>query len=127
MVPLLPKLRGHFAEFLNEGYPDRLGMLYLSTSVGLRYGHLTISLEAFLGGLGSVDLPLAYRRLTITPQAREADLPTSVIALQAWTSPKRRSTYLSASPHCVLIDRRWYGNINPLSIAYASRPRLRPD
>ena len=60
-------------------------MLYPPTSVGLRYGHLTISLEDFLGGIGSTDLPLAYRRLTITPQAREADLPTSVIALQAWT------------------------------------------
>ena len=86
-----------------------------------------ISLEAFLGGIGSADLPLAYRRLTITPQAQEADLPASFIALQAWTSPKRRSTYLSASPLCVFVDHRWYGNINPLSIAYASRPRLRPD
>ncbi len=36
---LLPKLRNHFAEFLNEGYPVPLGMLYLSTCVGLRYGH----------------------------------------------------------------------------------------
>ena len=85
------------------------------------------SLEAFLGGLGSADLPSAYLRLTITPQAREADLPTSVIALQAWTPPKRRSAYLSASPHRVFGGHRWYGNINPLSIAYASRPRLRPD
>jgi hypothetical protein len=85
-APLLPKLRGHFAEFLNEGSPDRLGILYPPTCVGLRYGHLTISLEAFLGGIGSTDLPSAYLRLTIAPQAREADLPTSVIALQAWTS-----------------------------------------
>ena len=35
---LLPKLRNHFAEFLNEGYPVPLGILYLSTCVGLRYG-----------------------------------------------------------------------------------------
>ncbi len=35
---LLPKLRNHFAEFLNEGYPDPLSILYLSTCVGLRYG-----------------------------------------------------------------------------------------
>src|ERR671916_1938835 len=27
-APLLPKLRGKFAEFLNEGSPDRLGILY---------------------------------------------------------------------------------------------------
>ena len=39
-VPLLPKLRGQFAEFLNEGSSDRLGMLYPSTCVGLRYGRL---------------------------------------------------------------------------------------
>ena len=38
-APLLPKLRGHFAEFLNEGSPVHLGILYLPTSVGLRYGH----------------------------------------------------------------------------------------
>ena len=37
-VPLLPKLRGLFAEFLNEGSPVRLGILYLSTCVGLWYG-----------------------------------------------------------------------------------------
>ena len=30
-APLLPKLRGQFAEFLNQGSLDRLGMLYLST------------------------------------------------------------------------------------------------
>ena len=38
-VPLLPKLRGYFAEFLNEGSPVHLGILYLPTCVGLRYGH----------------------------------------------------------------------------------------
>ena len=36
---LLPKLRIHFAEFLNEGSLDRLGILYPSTCGGLRYGH----------------------------------------------------------------------------------------
>ena len=37
-APLLPKLRGHFAEFLNHGSLDRLGILYLTTCVGLGYG-----------------------------------------------------------------------------------------
>ena len=36
--PLLPKLRGHFAEFLQHRSLKRLGMLYLSTCVGLGYG-----------------------------------------------------------------------------------------
>ena len=39
-APLIPKLRGNFAEFLNEGSPDRLGILYPPTCVGLRYGRL---------------------------------------------------------------------------------------
>ena len=33
-APLLPKLRGQFAEFLNEGYLARLSILYLPTCVG---------------------------------------------------------------------------------------------
>ena len=43
-VPLLPKLRGYFAEFLHHDSLDRLGILYLSTSVGLGYGRLNNSL-----------------------------------------------------------------------------------
>lgn len=38
VVPLLPKLRGHFAEFLNHSSPERLSILYLTTCVGLGYG-----------------------------------------------------------------------------------------
>jgi hypothetical protein len=53
---LLPKLRCHFAEFLNQGSLKRLGILSLPTCVGLRYDHLTISLEAFLGSMGSISL-----------------------------------------------------------------------
>ena len=40
-APLLPKLRGHFAEFLNKGYPARLAIFLPPTCVGLRYGRLT--------------------------------------------------------------------------------------
>ena len=39
-APLLPKLRGQFAEFLNHSSLDRLGILYLTTCVGLGYGPL---------------------------------------------------------------------------------------
>ena len=38
-APLLPKLRGHFAEFLNKGSLVRLRILSSPTCVGLRYGH----------------------------------------------------------------------------------------
>ena len=37
-APLLPKLRGNFAEFLNEGYLDHLSILYLPTCVGFGTG-----------------------------------------------------------------------------------------
>ena len=36
--PLIPKLRGHFAEFLQHRSLKRLSMLYQSTCVGLGYG-----------------------------------------------------------------------------------------
>jgi hypothetical protein len=54
MVPLLPKLRGYFAEFLNHSSLDRLGILYLTTCVGLGYGPRKNSLEAFLDSMGSL-------------------------------------------------------------------------
>src|SRR5699024_4875704 len=37
-APLLPELRGHFAEFLNHDTLERLGILYLITCVGLVHG-----------------------------------------------------------------------------------------
>ena len=40
VAPLLPKLRGHFAEFLDNASPVGLGILSPSTCVGLRYGCL---------------------------------------------------------------------------------------
>src|SRR5678815_2150339 len=40
MAPLLPKLRGYFAEFLRESCLAHLGILYLTTCVGFGYGHL---------------------------------------------------------------------------------------
>ena len=56
-APLLPKLRGYFAEFLNHSSLVRLGILYLTTCVGLGYGPCVSSLEAFLGSIGSPNSP----------------------------------------------------------------------
>ena len=39
-APFLSKLRGHFAEFLNNSSLAHLRILSSSTCVGLRYGHL---------------------------------------------------------------------------------------
>ena len=55
-VPLIPKLRGYFAEFLHHDYLDRLGILYQSTCVGLGYGrYMPLAHEAFLGSIGSLN------------------------------------------------------------------------
>lgn len=152
-APLLPKLRGHFAEFLNHDSLDRLGILYLTTCVGLGYGRLWYSLEAFLDSIGSLTSPI---RLGIRSQAHGRR-----IYLSAALRPYTRTTiaamsYLPASPHHLpttssghtltktrhpegrsssarvlsITDSAWahqrrYGNINPLSIDYACRPRLR--
>ena len=51
-APLIPKLRGDFAEFLNEGYLDHLSILYLPTCVGFGTGTRSF-LEDFLGGMAS--------------------------------------------------------------------------
>ena len=45
MAPLLPKLRGYFAEFLRESYLAHLGILYLTTCVGFGYEHPLIWLS----------------------------------------------------------------------------------
>ena len=42
-APLIPKLRGQLAEFLNNPSPVGLRILFLPTCVGLRYGHLVYS------------------------------------------------------------------------------------
>ena len=52
-APLLPKLRGHYAEFLDRGSPDRLGMLYPPTCVGFGTGARGASRAVFLGGMGA--------------------------------------------------------------------------
>ena len=76
-----------FAEFLNQGSLDRLRILYVSTCVGLGYGHLDHSLEAFLGSIGSLASP---RRFGVVPQdvapgfAWETSLHTCPRTTNAW-------------------------------------------
>ena len=52
-APLFPKLRGHFAEFLNKDSPVRLRILFSPTCVGLRYGRLFDKLATFLASVKS--------------------------------------------------------------------------
>ena len=55
-APLLPKLRGNFAEFLNNPSPVGLRILSSSTCVGLRYGRLKYTSHLFSPQLSSASL-----------------------------------------------------------------------
>ena len=96
-APLLPKLRGQFAEFLNQSSPDRLRMLYVPTCVGLGYGHRASSLEAFLGSMGSVASPEAGRRRVSALMPGGFAYRTAYLLAPGQPAPG--STYPPASPH----------------------------
>ena len=69
-APLLPKLRGHFAEFLNHDSLVRLGILCPTTCVGLGYGRLAPSRRGFSRHPRITLLSPTRSRVTITPHPR---------------------------------------------------------
>ena len=71
-APLLPKLRGHFAEFLNNASPAGLRILSSSTCVGLRYGY-GINNSGFSWHI-LYGLPY-FLSVCITPLPYKGDLP----------------------------------------------------
>ena len=75
-APLLPKLRGHFAEFLNNASPVGLRILSSSTCVGLRYGY-DINNSGFSWHMAHM-LPYS-RSVRITPLDYKAGLPTLLL------------------------------------------------
>ena len=54
--PLIPKLRGHFAEFLDHSYLAHLRILSLTTCVGLRYRWLWHIFRSFSWKLSCISL-----------------------------------------------------------------------
>ena len=116
MAPLLPKLRGHFAEFLFEGSSDRLGILYLPTCVGFGTGtsHLPRRFSR-RHGFGHFEL----NALGVPSQADERRISLS-LALRG--CPRSTIAWVGLAypvPPSVIAVGTWYRNINLLSIAYA--------
>ena len=120
-APLLPKLRGHFAEFLNDASSVGLRILSSSTCVGLRYGY-SIHYSGFSRQPES-GTSLLVNSLRITSLAYAADLPTAHL-LSLHRSFLSRFT-LSFCVPTVLISILQCRNLHLLSIGYALRPRLR--
>ena len=118
-APLLPKLRGHFAEFLDNASPAGLRILSSSTCVGLRYGHACND-----SGFSRQQVRTLHycqfaprnvgHSLRSLPRSCPSLVPVSPFPARP-TLPRPRS-----SVHA------WYRNINLLSIGYAFRPHLRP-
>ena len=69
-APLLPKLRGNFAEFLSEGYLDHLSILYSPTCVGFGTGTRVLP-RGFSRRHGVRDSP-ALGPADITSQVKKA-------------------------------------------------------
>ena len=94
----------YFAEFLNEGSLDRLGLLDPPTCVGLRYEYCLFSHRGFSSQFGSIESsagkPANFPSLImVTPKNRETSRicqrsPTSSLDGQTYT----RSIYHPASP-----------------------------
>ena len=122
---LLPKLRSQIAEFLNDSSLERLRILISPTCVGLWYGHLLTWLEVFLGSVGSV----SSRDKIPVPITSWGWMIARIY--QSYPSTGLDSHFQSTDdlPSCVtpslITVKRWYRNINRLSIVYASQPRLR--
>ena len=118
-APLLPKLRGHFAEFLNNASPAGLRILSSSTCVGLRYGR-NINNSGFSRHMAHM-LPYSYfgpHHVFGLIYGFASIPPTSLAPVSSFPAHA-----FHVCPHISVILR--YRNLNLLSIGYASRPRLR--
>ena len=119
-APLLPKLRGHFAEFLNNTSSVGLRILSSSTCVGLRYGY-KIHNSGFSRQLAR-ELPyFCSVRITLWVYcggftSHDSTSLAPVFPFPALTFP--------LCPHSS--DILQYRNFHLLSIDYAFQPRLRP-
>ena len=95
-APLLPKLRGQYAEFLNNPSPVGLRILSSSTCVGLRYGRLrythTFSRHCFLV------LPYYFQSLTPGSTNARVTIPHCVSMLKSLSGNGISTVCASTTP-----------------------------
>ena len=123
-VPLLPKLRGDFAEFLSESCLALLRIFFLPTCGGLRYGLIIFSYAKIFLAIWSQHLQIrrsSTSRLTLTN--RWIFLP--VLATRLYSHFQSTACLSSCVPPLLITNTTKYRNINRLSIAYAFQPELR--
>src|SRR5687768_5255871 len=95
MAPLLPKLRGQFAEFLNESSHKRLRILTPPTCVGLRYGHVAcIAEREFSWQLGSATF------FGFDPYFRPYLYPDAARGMKKWRRPQIRTLTSWTTQYC---------------------------
>ena len=123
MAPFLPKLQGDFAEFLSRGSLERLGMLYRTTCVGLRYGLHTDMLRSFSRKFGYArrrcrGIPL----LSGSPSNTDLPVPDITTPFSVLLRQARRAFTLSSLLRSACRSR----NINRVSFGAPFRVVLRP-
>ena len=118
-APFLPKLQGHFAEFLSNASSVGLRILSSPTCVGLRYGYSTNN-SGFSWQLAHT-FPY-FSSVCVTPLGCTAVFPAvPLLCLPLDSIP---GSALLLRPHSSVILQ--YRNFNLLSIGYVFRPHLRP-
>ena len=114
-APLLPKLRGHFAEFLNNASPAGLRLLALPTCVGLRYGYG----YSYSGFSWHILLRLRYFYFAPISHSTSGGLLSPPMLCPFTALSIRGSGLVYASPHLLCIRSTGF------STCYPSATRLR--
>ena len=120
LAPLIPKLRGHFAEFLNNTSPVGLWIFSSSTCVGLRYGCVN-HYSGFSWQCGFGYFATFLRSLTLQPRLSGFTSLAAFVLRRVFPLP---GYPILLRPH--ISESTQYRNFNLLSIDYVSRPHLRP-
>src|SRR5919199_3853537 len=99
-VPLLPKVRGQFAEFLGRGSPVHLGTLIPAYQCRCGVRARTHSVEAFLAGRAACDLPVPEGTSSASPLTSRLMGFATAARLRAYTAMASRPLALtSRAPH----------------------------